>query len=306
VRLAALVLVLVSVAAGPDVGGLATLEAQVTGNGSVTSDPPGIDCPASCSEQFDTGTRVVLAARPRANASFLGWGGACTGSALTCTLTLDGNKTVSALFTPAPTPIVSIGNARVTESSVATVTATLAPTTRHVVTVRYATADGTATADDYAPVTGTLTFPAGADTATATIRTKDDTLDEPDETFFVDLSNAVNAEIARARGVLTIVDDDLPVIGARIAAAWTVRPTFTRVKRLVVTHAPAGTVVEVRCRGAGCPFNHRLTGLRLTSLFRTAKLKPGTVITVRVTAPETIGKVVRFTIRAGKRPRVGS
>ena len=36
-----------------------------------------------------------------------------------------------------------------------------------------------------------------------------DTLFEPDETFFVNLSNPTNAAIARAQGVGTIVNDDM-------------------------------------------------------------------------------------------------
>ena len=38
---------------------------------------------------------------------------------------------------------------------------------------------------------------------------KGDTLNEADETFFVDLSGARNAEIASAHGLGTIINDDL-------------------------------------------------------------------------------------------------
>ena len=64
--------------------------------GQVTSDPPGIDCPADCTEQFASGGRVVLTLRRTDGYAFDGWrifgneGGAppdC-GTSETCSLTL--------------------------------------------------------------------------------------------------------------------------------------------------------------------------------------------------------------------------
>jgi Calx-beta domain len=82
------------------------------------------------------------------------------------------------------------------------------------VTVDFATGDGTATApDDYAATVGTLTFAAGETAKTVTVQVNGDTTAEPNETFTVNLSNAVgNATIADAQGVGTIVDDDQVVI----------------------------------------------------------------------------------------------
>jgi hypothetical protein len=78
------------------------------------------------------------------------------------------------------------------------------------VTVDFATADGTATASgDYAATSGTLTFAPGETAKTATVQANGDTTVEPDETFTVNLSNAVgNATIADAQAVATIVNDD--------------------------------------------------------------------------------------------------
>jgi hypothetical protein len=45
---------------------------------------------------------------------------------------------------------------------------------------------------------------------TVTVSINGDTLDEPDETFFVNLSTAVNATISDDRGIGTITDDDTP------------------------------------------------------------------------------------------------
>jgi len=45
------------------------------------------------------GTSVTLTANPQAGSNVT-WSGACTGNALTCTLTMDSDKTVAARFQP--------------------------------------------------------------------------------------------------------------------------------------------------------------------------------------------------------------
>ena len=75
--------------------------------------------------------------------------------------------------------------------------------------VDYATADGTAEHDgDYQHKDGTLTFHAGETARTLTVKVRGDTLDEPDELYFVNLSNPENGTIADGQGVGTIIDDD--------------------------------------------------------------------------------------------------
>ena len=77
------------------------------------------------------------------------------------------------------------------------------------VTVHYATADGTATAgSDYEAASGTLTFAPGETEKTVTLKSIDDGIDEPDETFNLDLSNASVALGAHASATVTIADDD--------------------------------------------------------------------------------------------------
>jgi len=62
---------------------------------------------------------------------------------------------------------------------------------------------------------GTLTFDPGETSQTVTVAVVGETLDEPDETFFVNLSSPVNAEIVDGQGVGTIVNDEpLPPPGA--------------------------------------------------------------------------------------------
>ena len=81
------------------------------------------------------------------------------------------------------------------------------------VSVDYATADGTATAgEDYVAKAGTATFAAGQTSLTITIDVVGDEVPEPDETFHVDLGNAVGAIIANARGTGTILNDDVTTL----------------------------------------------------------------------------------------------
>ena len=85
----------------------------------------------------------------------------------------------------------------------------LDPTSERTVTVRYATADGTATAGaDYTAVSGTLTFRAGTTTATIEVPILDDSTGEEPETFTVTLSNAPRARLSASFATGTIADDD--------------------------------------------------------------------------------------------------
>jgi len=73
-----------------------------SGQGSVTSNPVGINCGTDCNEPYDAGTSVTLTAASDANSTFEGWSGACGGTSLTCTVFMNGNKTVTATFTANP------------------------------------------------------------------------------------------------------------------------------------------------------------------------------------------------------------
>lgn len=82
---------------------LATLTVQKSGSGSgtVTSDPPGIDCAAACAAQshaFAVGTSVTLTGAAADDSVFLGWsGGGCSGTD-PCMLVLGADTTVTAAF----------------------------------------------------------------------------------------------------------------------------------------------------------------------------------------------------------------
>jgi uncharacterized repeat protein (TIGR02543 family) len=75
-----------------------TLSVTVSGSGTVTSTPAGINCGASCTAAFAEGSTVTLTATPAAGWKFDGWSGACTGA--TCSVTMNANKSVTATFSP--------------------------------------------------------------------------------------------------------------------------------------------------------------------------------------------------------------
>jgi YVTN family beta-propeller protein len=78
------------------------LSVASAGSGAVTSNPSGINCGATCSASFETGTQVTLTATPAAGSSFLGWSsGGCSGTG-TCIVTLSADTTVSATFATLP------------------------------------------------------------------------------------------------------------------------------------------------------------------------------------------------------------
>jgi len=81
-------------------------------------------------------------------------------------------------------------------------------------TVDWSVTPGTATLGsdfDYEPpsgASGTLTFDSAGDFRAIGVRILGDSLPEPNETFFINLSNPVNATISKGQGVVAILDDD--------------------------------------------------------------------------------------------------
>ncbi|HEY3277533.1 MAG TPA: hypothetical protein VGJ94_13010 [Syntrophorhabdaceae bacterium] len=78
-----------------------TVEKSGFGKGTVSGRPGGTICGPNCSTGSKNLVRyssVTLTARPARGSSFVGWGGACSGMAATCTLTMAGDTTVTAGF----------------------------------------------------------------------------------------------------------------------------------------------------------------------------------------------------------------
>jgi Calx-beta domain/Domain of unknown function (DUF4114)/RTX calcium-binding nonapeptide repeat (4 copies) len=126
----------------------------------------------------------------------------------TATVTITDNETK---------PIVSIANVAQSEGNSGmnsyAFNLTLSNASTETVTVKYATADGTATAvSDYTAATGTVTFNPGETNKAINISVKGDTTLEKDETFAVNLTDPVGGTISQTIATGTIVDDDRPVI----------------------------------------------------------------------------------------------
>ena len=127
-------------------------------------------------------------------------------------------------------PALSITDAvPVAEGGEATFMVSLSPASSELVTVAYATQDGTAVAgSDYTAASGTLQFDPGMTSHTIRVAVLNDTAVEPTETFAVELSDPVRATLADGTGVGTITDDvehrverpiptGLPEVGRAIA-----------------------------------------------------------------------------------------
>jgi hypothetical protein len=122
---------------------------------------------------------------------------------------VDGSATVTILDNDVPS--LSIGDETVDEATgsvTLTVASDIAPAMD--VTVDFSTTAGTATApDDYGSVAGTATIAAGTTATSLSISIVNDALDELDEQFTVELSNASGeAVIVDSNATVTILDDD--------------------------------------------------------------------------------------------------
>jgi hypothetical protein len=112
-----------------------------------------------------------------------------------------------------PDALLSIGDVTADEGQAGQTSfnfaVTLSSASSATVTVQYATAPGTAgDGSDYLGASGPLTFSPGQTTRFVTVKVIADQVVEPDENFFVNLTNAVNAGIADGHGQGTILDDD--------------------------------------------------------------------------------------------------
>jgi uncharacterized repeat protein (TIGR02543 family) len=84
-----------------------TLTVERTGSGRVESTQAGIECDDranDCKEVYNPGSLVHLVATPSWGYVFTGWSGACSGTA-DCTVVMDDNKAVTAIFAPAAVPL---------------------------------------------------------------------------------------------------------------------------------------------------------------------------------------------------------
>src|SRR5689334_7867296 len=115
------------------------------------------------------------------------------------------------------TPSISVSDALVVEGNAgttpATFTVSLSGVSSQTVTCSFNTANGTATAgSDYVAASGALSFAPGETQKQVVVQVNGDTVDETQETFFLDISNVTNATVNNNRGTAFINDDDGPTI----------------------------------------------------------------------------------------------
>jgi len=123
-----------------------------------------------------------------------------------------GNFAISGATSDPGVGDISIGDVTIAEGNSGTKTATftVSRTGTAAFAVDFATADGTAAAgSDYEATAGTLSFAAGQATQTVSVTINGDTSVEPNETFFLNLTNATNGgTILDGQGLGTITNDD--------------------------------------------------------------------------------------------------
>ena len=144
---------------------------------------------------------------------------------LSITASYSGDTNFHASNTSSPSsvtvvPSVSASNVMVTQSTtsnvIANLTVTLSSASNQTITVQYATADGTALAQqDYLPVSGTLTFAPGQTSTTVGVTVLSHTTFHFPKSFSLALSNAQNSVISTAAATATINSaDGLPAAGS--------------------------------------------------------------------------------------------
>lgn len=144
-------------------------------------------------------------------------------------------------------PIITMGTEQTTvpEGNVNVVlTVALDATSVETVTVAYETVPGTASPlTDFTPVSGTLVIPAGVLTATFIVPVLEDTQDEPDETFTVELESPLNATLGTPSSVTLLIDDnDGPIVALTPLLVPVAEGVGTSVVSVTLSNASPQTV----------------------------------------------------------------
>ncbi len=197
---------------------------------TITTTTPGVGVSGATQTLSSPSTATTITeAIP---AGYVLTGASCTGMGAGGTATLSGNAltlnaaataagvNIACNFTNTAIPNLSINDVSLSEGNAGitnfTFTVSLsAPAGPGGVTFDIATANGTATAGaDYVANSLTAqTIPAGSSTYIFTVLVNGDLLNEPTETFFVNVTSVLGANVVDAQGVGTITNDDpLPQI----------------------------------------------------------------------------------------------
>ena len=186
-----------------------------------------------------------------------------------------------------PTPTISVGDVTVAEGGAATLTVTLNRASGRAVSVAYAARAGTATAADFTATSGRVTIAAGATSATVSVTTTQDTINEPVEQLTVTLTGPTNATLADGSALVRINDDDpTPTVSVGSVSATEGQSgakTFSFVVRL--SNANSTSVSATLATVAGSAVSTGSTA-DFTAVTRTLTFAPGATTA-------TFGVVVR-------------
>jgi RHS repeat-associated protein len=181
-------------------------------------------------DQFD----VAMAPQPTFNWTAAGGGtintttglftaGATPGGPFTVTATAGTISGTAQVTITAPPQVRFSAATSTVDESIAThnIPVTLSNLTTQVVIVSYAVTGGTAQPQDHALVSGTLTFAANVVSQNIAVPIVNDTIDEPDQTLVITLSNPTNATLGTpVAHTLTITDNDAePQVGFFVTGA---------------------------------------------------------------------------------------
>lgn len=172
-----------------------------------------------------------------------------------------------------------------------TFTVSLSQASNRVVTVNYGTASGTATSGtDFVAKSGTLTFNPGQSLSqTVAVTVNGDALNEPNETFTLQLSGVVGAVIGDPSGQATIVDPSAPP-SLTIADAVVGEGAGTVALQVTKTGSTTQTVTVNYAGQSGANFPGATIGADFTLASGTLSFAPGETsktITVAITDDTT-------------------
>lgn len=146
-------------------------------------------------------------------------GSTCVAPCVTSGATIGRFQGVATIIDDEGAPALAVADRAFPEGLLGTTTfgfeVSLSAPTNRTVSARYTTRDGTALAgSDYQATSGTVTFPPGSVSQTVNVLVNGDGTPEADETFFLEIDEATNAQIGDPQGTGFIVNDDGPTTSA--------------------------------------------------------------------------------------------
>jgi hypothetical protein len=119
----------------------------------------------------------------------------------------------AAIYCEQVSPCIRVTDVTVTEGNSGTRSAAfeikLAPAASYQMTIHYRTGGGSARAGaDYSSRSGSVSFQPGESTKVVSVPVLGDVVDEPNETFSLEITSAGGGQIQDGRGQATIADDD--------------------------------------------------------------------------------------------------